>query len=478
MLTVVIVDDEQAARASLRAMDWESYGYRLVGEAENAKAAFEVIDQYRPDVVLADVVMPGMSGLTMVGELRQRYPQMRLVLLSMHREFDYVVEALRLGAQDYLLKGVLSPAAFFEKLDQICLEYRAQKNAPETLRRAGMQLDQFLRGGADSVEGLALPGYAAALRIQWRESPSALFQQFIEMRVIKAFEGCVYSAPFSRQDYLLLFGDLTEKDGLETQLTALEEKENAPIHLTLALLGRFETFETLRAGVRAAQAVLGGRFYTPERHVFEDVYYDEQMTAEQAHLLLDALRAQEAHGEPLASLLPMLNAACMERRISPDALKNHLINWQSELERRAARPNPEVKRAILSTLSLEDALRTLETYIRALRLENAMGGRIEVRRTMQYIQSHLDEDFSVETLARRVHFSPNHFSMIFKKEMGISLREYIVKTRMERAADLLTTTNMKVYEVARGVGMPNTNYFKQAFVKYYHVTPSAFREGS
>lgn len=478
MLTVVIVDDEQAARAALRAMDWDSYGYRLVGEAENAKAAFELIEQCRPDLVLADVVMPGMSGLQMVSELRQRYPEMRIVLLSMHREFDYVIEALRQGAQDYLLKGVMGQAEFFEKLDEVCKETRMQRSAPEAAQRASIQLDQYLRGETDAVPEMSLPAYAAALRIQWREPTSTLFQQFIEMRVLRALDARIYTASLSRRAYFLLFRQPPDSDALEAQLRALEEDERAPICISIALLGWHDTFEALREGARTAQSVLDGRFYAPERHVFETERYDAQMTTGQAHQLLDLLRAQEARGEALEPLTQSLRAECLSRHTAPDSLKNHLINWQSELERRASRPNPEVKRTVLGAISLEEALHTLETYMRAVHLETAMGGRIEVRRTLSYIQDHLDEDFSVETLARRVHFSTNHFSMLFKKQMGISLREYIVRVRMERAAELLSSSNLKVYEVARKVGMPNTNYFKQAFVKHYHVTPSAFREGS
>lgn len=478
MLNVIIVDDEQAARATLRALCWESYGCRLVGEAENAQAAFEAIERHRPDLALIDVVMPGMSGLDMIAELRERYPGMLIVLLSMHREFDYVIEAMRLGAQDYLLKGVLGSSEFFGKLDQICARFRAEKNAPEIAFQTSIQMNEYLAGKTDAIPNLFLPAFAATLRIRWHEPPSALFQQFMEMRILKALDTLVYTAALSPGEYFLLAHAEPDRDTLEAQLNALEENESAEIYISLALLGWHDSHATLREKVYAAPAVLDGRFYAPDFHLFQDARFDAQMTAEQAHTLLDMLRAQEAKGEPLQPLQKPIQELCISYRISPDSLKNHLINWQSELDRRVSRPNPEVKRAILNAVSLEDAFHTLETYIRAMRLEAAMGGRIEIRRTQQYIQEHLDEDFSMETLARRVHFSTNHFSMLFKKHIGISLREYIVRARMERAAELLSSSNMKVYEVARSVGMPNVNYFKLAFVKHYHITPSAFREGS
>ena len=478
MLSVVIVDDEQAARAALRAMDWESYGYRLIGEAENARNAFAAIERHRPDLVLLDVVMPGMSGLDMVGALRRQYPGMLIVLLSMHREFDYVIEAMRLGAQDYLLKGALGPAEFFGKLDQVCARLRNEQNTPEAVRQTSIRMSQYMDGESDIAPDLRLPAYAVVLRVRWHEQPSALFRQFMESRALKALTTAVYTAALVSGDYFLLLSDVPDPEAMEARFKTMEEDENVPISISIAPLGWHETHETLREKLRAAPSALDGRFYMPDRRLFAEERFDNQLIMEEANALIGMLRARETNGEPLRALLEPIRERCVSGHIAPDSLKNHIVNWQSELERRASRPNPEAKRAILNAVSLEDAFHALETYVRAIRLETAIGGRIEIRRTQQYILEHLQEDFSVETLARRVHFSTNHFSMLFKKHTGIGLREYIVRARMERAAELLSGSNMKVHEVARSVGMPNVNYFKQAFVKHYNITPSAFREGS
>lgn len=105
-IRVMLVDDHVLMRGGIRALleklDW----VRIVAEASDGREALTLMKTHQPDVVLADITMPGMNGLELADRARKSCPKARLVILSMHRNEEYVLHALRAGASGYLLKDV------------------------------------------------------------------------------------------------------------------------------------------------------------------------------------------------------------------------------------------------------------------------------------------------------------------------------------------------------------------------------------
>jgi len=101
---VLVVDDHAVVREGLRHVLTAAEGFSVVGEATNATEALELAETVRPDVVLLDLTMPGMSGLEAATELRRRASGARILVLSMHEQDEYVLAAVRGGANGYILK--------------------------------------------------------------------------------------------------------------------------------------------------------------------------------------------------------------------------------------------------------------------------------------------------------------------------------------------------------------------------------------
>ena len=103
-IRVLLVDDHVVVREGLRHVLGAAHGFHVAGEAGTGAEALVLAADLRPDVVLLDLTMPGMSGLDVAAALRERLPEVRVLVLSMHEQDEYVVAAVRGGAHGYVLK--------------------------------------------------------------------------------------------------------------------------------------------------------------------------------------------------------------------------------------------------------------------------------------------------------------------------------------------------------------------------------------
>jgi DNA-binding NarL/FixJ family response regulator len=101
---VILVDDHNLVRSGLRALLDAMPGIRVIGEADGSAAALELVRRDPPDIVVSDISMKGMDGIELTACLKREFPQVRVIVLSMHIEARYVEGALRAGAAAYLLK--------------------------------------------------------------------------------------------------------------------------------------------------------------------------------------------------------------------------------------------------------------------------------------------------------------------------------------------------------------------------------------
>jgi DNA-binding NarL/FixJ family response regulator len=101
---ILIVDDHTLLRAGLRALLLQDVGFEVVGEAENGRDAIRAVSQLTPDLVLMDLTMPGMNGIEAITEIKRRYPEVRVLVMTLHTAEDYIHASLKAGADGYILK--------------------------------------------------------------------------------------------------------------------------------------------------------------------------------------------------------------------------------------------------------------------------------------------------------------------------------------------------------------------------------------
>ncbi|MCI0627054.1 MAG: response regulator transcription factor [Acidobacteria bacterium] len=103
-IRVLLVDDHRLVRAGIRSLLEKVAAVNVVAEADNGREALQVVEKYQPDVVLMDIAMAGLNGVEAASRLSRDFPEIRVIILSMHATEEYVLRALRAGAAGYLLK--------------------------------------------------------------------------------------------------------------------------------------------------------------------------------------------------------------------------------------------------------------------------------------------------------------------------------------------------------------------------------------
>ena len=158
---IMLVDDEEEVRKNIiRKINWEDAGFEVIGDAENGKDALEKIEQNEPDVVLTDIRMPYMDGLSMAEVIRQTYPSIKIVIFSGFDEFEYAKKAIKLNVIEYILKpvNVEELTAILKKIKKNLDEEIEQKRNVTLLRESYIKnlptirehfLNDLIHGGMD-----------------------------------------------------------------------------------------------------------------------------------------------------------------------------------------------------------------------------------------------------------------------------------------------------------------------------------------
>ena len=108
-IRIVLADDHPLIREGFKSLLNKSEKFEIVGEAENGRDLIEIAGRIKPDIILTDVKMPVMNGLDAIEELAKNFPVMKFIVLTMHEEREYIVNALKIGASGYLLKTIEGP---------------------------------------------------------------------------------------------------------------------------------------------------------------------------------------------------------------------------------------------------------------------------------------------------------------------------------------------------------------------------------
>ncbi len=531
MLKVFLVEDEYVVRESIKNnIEWSDYGFEFCGEAGDGEVALSLIRKELPDIVITDIKMPFMDGLTLSKLIKEEFPQMEIILLTGYEEFSYAQEALHIGVARYLSKPI-SGEALTAELTQIAEKIREKKEdrairekykkemEERTVQEKQEFFDSIVTGGKNAADLLE---EARKLSLDL----SAVYYNILLLKVwsdrhdMEEYSKTVVSMEerlkeMAEEKKVLLFDRhlegkalLFKADSVE-QMTALMQEfienlekmfaENRHIHFfggvgkTVMHISEIpESFGC--AGKGFAHRYLGetDRFlYDNEIKKQADSFSMSEIDPKKmAHeRVTEFLRRGEGMEvnffveEFLHGLGENAMQSSMFRQyITMDTYLTVIDFMENELG---------VSRDVLETIELNSAVTATEESAIAFMKEiinNALSLREDmsknryhdvVRDAISYIEQHYsEEEFSLNELASYVNFSPNHLSAVFRQQTGQPFIKYLTDYRITKAKELLRCTGKKSSEIALLVGYKDAHYFSYAFKKAQGMTPTQYRGSS
>ncbi|MBR3769350.1 MAG: response regulator [Lachnospiraceae bacterium] len=524
---LVLVDDEEDVRESIeKKVDWSKLGFEVVGSVSNGEEALELAEQMHIDAVMTDIKMPFMDGLTLCGKLKENYKNTKVVLYSGFDDFELAREAIHLEAEEYLLKPISAKdlenvfGKVKENLDREFDERRNMENLYDFYRKSLPMMREHLLTGM--LEGrlsqeqaqtmllsyemdFAAPYYAVAvLKPRLHSGKSDLTEQMLYVSVLNLakeyFEKNIKSYTFLYIDSIVTIARFETREYIQEFVYHMDQVCKMAVRVLDINIGAgvglpYSSLDKISASYAEAkealeyQMIIGGEAqviyihdvepkakteFLPELSGLSAIIHSMKFggKTEVAEVISDY--AKELKGG-MASV-QQCQLAFMETMTE---LLKLMRNYQldvSEVFGEGFDPYEEIHkfRSIDEFAAwLQDTCNKIRRMIRQERNDST---KIMTEKAKKYIEEHYAEStLSVEELCKYLNVSATYFSTMFKKAVGMSFVSYLTQVRLERAVDLLNSTEDKSYIIAEKVGYTEPNYFSYVFKKKYGISPSKYR---
>lgn len=497
MTNVLIVDDEKIEREGLKYLLSREEGERNVFEASNGKQALQIIRSEDIQLVLTDIKMPHMDGLELSRRAKEENPALQIIIFSGYSDFTFAQEAIRYGVTEYILKPV-NPEDFhkvIQKAEKV-IEQRKKKESREIKGKNFLQNYLYsgkletLEKAKDIINLEKWNGWHCGILL---ESDVAFFdtaEETLEEEIQKELRRVCFYLNLNARQSLLLFQDVYCDYQLVANHLYNFMKRKYRDSFYLAVSRKFEGCECLPEILEQLEQQMEEKFYHPEKHVFSN---EDDVLKLSVGEVQDSQIMQMISEDITRKDTDQLRKhfACLKEKYHDNTqysamyIKFVFSNVIQELfqenqfsgERRLEHEIERLYncRNIMEILEVtEDNIKEYEAF-----LDRSMSSsRNEVAAVKNYIYQHYEEDLNLEMLAEKVYLSSGYLSFIFKKETGMNLNRYIRVFRMEKAKELLCSTNMKVAQVSERVGFANVSYFCRSFREYYGSSPESYRKGT
>ncbi|WP_416151621.1 response regulator transcription factor [Salipaludibacillus sp. HK11] len=504
MKKIFLVDDEIVVREGIRkCIDWKKAGFEYCGDASDGEMALPLIDKYRPDIIITDIKMPFMDGLELSRILKDKMPSVKIIILSGHDEFEYARKAMQIQINEYCLKPLSSIdlLVILEKVSsQIDQEEMERKRfsdlEDQALQSISYSKDKYkldlCEGKYSTAEAISQGEYLGIDIIANVYSTILLEHDRKEIDFVESFINQYPNINVSRNSKERIFimkGESREE--LELQVSMIRKylvdiaKEHPEYGLYFFIGEVHERIQGIQISFAEAEKEKVKHIYS--RHNIE---FDEKVELQQFDRkdLTDFLKVGNK-----GSILDF----CLSYSTYLKDLKVHnpfyfyyfLMDFTTTIKLYIKEVDKDSITILHEIKVLESRVRSINDYDQVVTYMKEMLNIIfeareqsiskfsrVIEKTKDYIvRHHSDSQLSLQNVAKQVNISPSYLSHIFSQETGQTIIEYLTMIRIDRAKELLKTTNDKTYEIAYKVGYSDSHYFCHLFKKITGMTTKSFK---
>lgn len=533
MYRILLVDDEILVRDAIKEnIDWKSLDCELVGDCENGKQAAEFVQEHPVDIVLTDILMPYMDGMELSRFLHDNYPEIVIVIFSGFGEFEYAKKAIQYNVSEYLLKPVTAMELtgviekMKEKVDQQRLEKKKidklAQNSEKYRKNAQMirskNIEALVNCTTDvnaSIGRLKEMGidisaisyrvalfdidlYSGMYELDTEKRQESALMAFVLFNisdeiVTREEAGIAYQEGNNRVG--ILFQEKWSRNFTEKTreiCREIQEKTKEVMGFDVSMgIGRWvrKPEELIRSHDMAAQTLqyryfLGGNLLIDmeEEHPVQEIAIDKDLLR-----LKEAMKTGQKDEiyRALSDIEDAIRHALMEKSRACMYLQQVIRTMDSACEdvsadmKRVREGRDELLREVTEQKFFDEACAVVQKHtdrvVAILSEMNTSSSERQARLAIDYIQkNYMDPDLSLNSICSYLNISTSYFSTIFKEETGETFTEVLIRTRMEKAKELLENTTMKNYEIAEKVGFSDPHYFGISFKKMTGCTPTEY----
>ncbi len=505
-MKVIVAEDEYYAKKMLvKLLTNSTMDITVCLEAETGKQAADYLAGQDADLVITDIRMPEMDGLTLAKYVEEHCPATDVMIVSGYSDFNYAREAMKYGVRYYLTKPV-KPEELEKAIGDIT-KAREEKNMlleKQVDRRLLQESLQYVNISGILANRALMDAFCDLCGGQLKECfyQMLLFQgkhclsreeakrlsDFLES---PSHHGNVQVFYFQQPDEVIAMKfDLQEVPPDQRLLYRLKRKlPQWETEVTCGISRIYKGEGSLGDAYRDCVYAINGRLLDQTTRVFE---YEPELSMEQIVTQQEELAIYES---VLKGSYPQAEAAlrqffekCETASWNVYSLYSGIMQIFSVISRaycsrEASSESEEVNRYLLfsfkSDLYQFRTRQELERYMFKI-LENTCGSQEEKGSIIEEIKNYVSLNFryeiSLNELAAHKYFmNSSYLSRLFKSETGMNFSKYLITCRMERAKELLKNTVFKISEIADYVGYNDTSYFIHTFKRFYHMTPEQYR---
>jgi two-component system response regulator YesN len=484
----MLVDDENTVRNGIRMMiPWEELGLTVIAEAGDGDDGVEKLLAFAPDIVIADIRMPGMNGLQMLEEAMKHGFTGKAVILSGYSDFSYAQAAIALGVKKFILKPVDEDELIAE-LKRLTEEIN-NEHKTEFVRKKG---SEYLQG--ELIKSLFL-GTATTEQIiesGLPESPGAESYTVALISVndnnddiydyLKGTDNPKYISLDLEHTLGLLFMGYTKTETarfmekITTEFAAVGETVGTPFDIK-------ESYNSAAELFRMKFLYMHSGVITPDTL---KQYWTEGGEPEEIIEKLYALISVNDNAK-LTEYMDKLYHIFLSGRYTPETIRFIYVHAANDIIAKTDRNGADNRKANLPTAEDVAKISSLATlfdinlYVTEMfcGISDSVFGdttQSNIEKIVRYIAANFKSEIRLEGLATLFGYNSAYLGKIFHKYTGENFNNYLDNIRITEAKRLLESKQYKVYEVAEMVGFTNINYFHNKFKKIVGISPMAYKK--
>ena len=485
MLKVLIVDDEKhICDLIFHLIDWNSLDLEVVGMAYNGVDAHEKLLEYRPEIVITDIRMPGFDGISLIEKTKKENIETEFIIISGYKEFEYARKGIEYGVSSYLLKPI-QQSELNAALEKAKINYNEKIEIESSFSEKSKSMIDMTISEIEEKKKIAFTGIPVVFTMQITSHKlmssaeyDIIFEKISNLLYSKVnivIEESPYFHIISDRDKTLIIRDIKK--------TEEDISENFHIFYT------YKKYEGNKIGsdIQENMEVLNNRFafndFVPEKKEKEIKIADR---------ILNSKKVENAVSILSLEMMQIEFNDILENLISEKAAESEIIefvHWYINLinDSISALGNEhesyidiqkishEIKTSSntddLYTVFSETIFKHVEDILEHVKQKQSM----PVKLAKEIINTRYMEPLNLNDIAGEVQLNPSYLSVLFKKETGYNFTDYLIEYRLERAKEMLAETNKNINEISLQVGYKDTKHFRNLFRKYVGTTPSQYR---